>query len=78
MDFILRVQILSSVLLSHVIFFQHKAVFIYFKSVENALQFFLSVKAQSDLTSWQIHSINLDPSCPYQLAFHLDNGWQVI
>ncbi|XP_058071386.1 uncharacterized protein LOC131220554 isoform X1 [Magnolia sinica] len=34
-----------------------------------------SLKAQSDIYSKEIHSIDLDPSCPYQLAFHLDDGW---
>ncbi|OMO75027.1 hypothetical protein COLO4_26371 [Corchorus olitorius] len=34
-----------------------------------------SLKAQSDIVPNEIHSINLDPSCPYQLAFHLDDGW---
>ncbi|XP_057953521.1 uncharacterized protein LOC131147897 [Malania oleifera] len=34
-----------------------------------------SLKAQSDIIPKEVHSINLDPSCPYQLAFHLDDGW---
>ncbi|XP_042512843.1 uncharacterized protein LOC122087707 isoform X1 [Macadamia integrifolia] len=34
-----------------------------------------SLKAQSEILSKEIHSIDLDPSCPYQLAFHLDDGW---
>eukprot|EP00268_Persea_americana_P006439 TRINITY_DN12324_c0_g1_i8.p1 TRINITY_DN12324_c0_g1~~TRINITY_DN12324_c0_g1_i8.p1 ORF type:complete len:474 (-),score=73.00 TRINITY_DN12324_c0_g1_i8:293-1714(-) len=34
-----------------------------------------SLKAQSNIVPREIHSINLDPSCPYQLAFHLDDGW---
>ncbi|EOY32558.1 Transducin/WD40 repeat-like superfamily protein isoform 1 [Theobroma cacao] len=34
-----------------------------------------SLKAQSDIVPKEIHSIDLDPSCPYQLAFHLDDGW---
>ncbi|ONH99255.1 hypothetical protein PRUPE_6G021400 [Prunus persica] len=33
------------------------------------------LKAQSDIVSKEIHSINIDPSCPHQLAFHLDDGW---
>ncbi|XP_038698702.1 uncharacterized protein LOC119996217 isoform X2 [Tripterygium wilfordii] len=33
------------------------------------------LKAQSNIVSKEIHSINLDPSCPHQLAFHLDDGW---
>ncbi|XVF19229.1 hypothetical protein REPUB_Repub11eG0091900 [Reevesia pubescens] len=34
-----------------------------------------SLKAQSDIVPKEIHSIDLDPSCPYQLAFHLNDGW---
>ncbi|KAJ7980745.1 Transducin/WD40 repeat-like superfamily protein [Quillaja saponaria] len=34
-----------------------------------------SLKAQTDIVPKEIHSINLDPSCPYQLAFHLGDGW---
>ncbi|KAG2671259.1 hypothetical protein I3760_14G125300 [Carya illinoinensis] len=34
-----------------------------------------SLKAQSHIISKEIHSIDFDPSCPYQLAFHLDDGW---
>ncbi|PIA53456.1 hypothetical protein AQUCO_00900207v1 [Aquilegia coerulea] len=30
---------------------------------------------QSDIVPREIFSIDLDPSAPYQLAFHLDNGW---
>ena len=33
------------------------------------------LQAQSDIVAKVIHSIDLDPSCPYQLAFHLDDGW---
>ncbi|KAG8370903.1 hypothetical protein BUALT_Bualt13G0031800 [Buddleja alternifolia] len=33
------------------------------------------LKAQSNIVSKEIHSIDIDPSCPYQLAFHLDDGW---
>ncbi|XP_031476676.1 uncharacterized protein LOC116248166 isoform X2 [Nymphaea colorata] len=37
---------------------------------------FLSNKEeQSEIFSWGIQSISLDPSCSYQLAFHLDDGW---
>ncbi|GAY41423.1 hypothetical protein CUMW_059330 [Citrus unshiu] len=32
-------------------------------------------QAQSKIVSQEIHSIDLDPSCSYQLAFHLDDGW---
>ncbi|XP_030521252.1 uncharacterized protein LOC115734542 isoform X2 [Rhodamnia argentea] len=34
-----------------------------------------TLKAQSDIVTKEVHSIDLDPSCPYQLAFHLDDGW---
>ncbi|KAK2641301.1 hypothetical protein Ddye_023064 [Dipteronia dyeriana] len=34
-----------------------------------------SLKAQSNIVPQEIHSIDLDPSTPYQLAFHLDDGW---
>lgn len=34
-----------------------------------------SLKAQSNIVSKEIHSIDIDPSCPHQLAFHLDDGW---
>ncbi|KAJ6945142.1 hypothetical protein NC651_000242 [Populus alba x Populus x berolinensis] len=37
-----------------------------------------SLKAQSDIVSKEVHSIDFDPSCPYQLAFHLDDGWSGI
>ncbi|KAF5205475.1 Transducin/WD40 repeat-like superfamily protein [Thalictrum thalictroides] len=33
------------------------------------------LKEQSDIVPREIFSIALDPSAPYQLAFHLDNGW---
>ncbi|XP_050371547.1 uncharacterized protein LOC126789434 [Argentina anserina] len=33
------------------------------------------LKEQSAIVSKEIHSINLDPGCPHQLAFHLDDGW---
>ncbi|XP_009628265.1 uncharacterized protein LOC107821680 [Nicotiana tabacum] len=34
-----------------------------------------SLKAQSNIVSKEIHSIDINPSCQYQLAFHLDDGW---
>lgn len=34
-------------------------------------------QAQSVISPKEVHSINFDPSCPYQLAFHLDDGWYV-
>ncbi|KAG8060457.1 hypothetical protein GUJ93_ZPchr0002g26062, partial [Zizania palustris] len=33
------------------------------------------LKEQSNIVSSGIHSIDFNPSCSYQLAFHLDNGW---
>ncbi|KAM0942936.1 putative transcription factor WD40-like family [Dioscorea sansibarensis] len=33
------------------------------------------LKAQLNIISRGIHSINFDPSCGYQLAFHLYDGW---
>ncbi|WVZ02953.1 hypothetical protein V8G54_023759 [Vigna mungo] len=34
-----------------------------------------SLKAQANIIPKEIHSININPSCPYQLAFHLVDGW---
>nr|XP_027101268.1 uncharacterized protein LOC113720809 isoform X1 [Coffea arabica]XP_027101269.1 uncharacterized protein LOC113720809 isoform X1 [Coffea arabica]XP_027101270.1 uncharacterized protein LOC113720809 isoform X1 [Coffea arabica]XP_027101271.1 uncharacterized protein LOC113720809 isoform X1 [Coffea arabica]XP_027101272.1 uncharacterized protein LOC113720809 isoform X1 [Coffea arabica]XP_027101273.1 uncharacterized protein LOC113720809 isoform X1 [Coffea arabica]XP_027101274.1 uncharacterized prot len=34
-----------------------------------------SLKAQSNIVPKEILSVDLNPSCPYQLAFHLDDGW---
>ncbi|KAM7497244.1 hypothetical protein LguiA_021658 [Lonicera macranthoides] len=34
-----------------------------------------SLKAQSNIYSKEIHAIDINPSCPYQLGFHLDDGW---
>ncbi|KAK6925677.1 hypothetical protein RJ641_007396 [Dillenia turbinata] len=39
------------------------------------LQQIRSLKEQADIVTKEVHSIDLDPSCPYQLAFHLDDGW---
>ncbi|KAG9136290.1 hypothetical protein Leryth_003873 [Lithospermum erythrorhizon] len=33
------------------------------------------LKAQSNIVSKEVHSIEINPSCPHQLAFHLDDGW---
>ncbi|KAK1409882.1 hypothetical protein QVD17_36411 [Tagetes erecta] len=33
------------------------------------------LKAQSSILPKEIQSININPSCPYQLGFHLDDGW---
>ncbi|KAF5770242.1 putative WD40/YVTN repeat-like-containing domain superfamily [Helianthus annuus] len=32
-------------------------------------------EAQSSILPKEIQSININPSCPYQLGFHLDDGW---
>nr|GMD13064.1 uncharacterized protein LOC109160291 [Ipomoea batatas]GMD14812.1 uncharacterized protein LOC109160291 [Ipomoea batatas]GMD17991.1 uncharacterized protein LOC109160291 [Ipomoea batatas]GME20774.1 uncharacterized protein LOC109160291 [Ipomoea batatas] len=37
-----------------------------------------SLKAQSNVHLKEIHSIDINPSCQYQLAFHLDDGWDNI
>ncbi|KAK2382157.1 Transducin/WD40 repeat superfamily protein [Trifolium repens] len=37
-----------------------------------------SLKAQAEIVPKEIHSIGLNPSCPDQLAFHLDDGWSGI
>ncbi|CAN8256516.1 unnamed protein product [Cochlearia groenlandica] len=39
------------------------------------LQNIASLKAQSEIVPKEIHSINVNPSSPHQLAFHLDDGW---
>ncbi|CAN6440591.1 unnamed protein product [Victoria cruziana] len=41
----------------------------------SALEKICSLKEQSKIFSWGIQSMNLDPSCSYHLAFHLDDGW---
>ncbi|KAI3748291.1 hypothetical protein L6452_11275 [Arctium lappa] len=33
------------------------------------------LKAQSNILPKEIQSIDINPSCPYQLGFHLDDGW---
>ncbi|KAL2337173.1 hypothetical protein Fmac_011619 [Flemingia macrophylla] len=32
------------------------------------------MQAQADIIPKKIHSIDINPSCPYQLAFHLEDG----
>ncbi|KAL0843011.1 hypothetical protein Bca101_016256 [Brassica carinata] len=39
------------------------------------LQKIATLKAQSEIVPKEIHSINVNPSAPHQLAFHLDDGW---
>ncbi|KAL1807869.1 hypothetical protein ACET3Z_024859 [Daucus carota] len=34
-----------------------------------------SLKAQTSIVPKEIHSIDINTCCPYQLAFHLDDGW---
>ncbi|ONK81833.1 uncharacterized protein A4U43_C01F33330 [Asparagus officinalis] len=46
--------------------------------VSSVLEKITSLKAQSNIISKEIHSVNIDPSCSYQLAFHLDDGWSGI
>jgi len=43
--------------------------------VNSLLHVVIIMQAQSHIISKEVHSIDLDPSCPYQLAFHLDDGW---
>ncbi|KAG9450678.1 hypothetical protein H6P81_010643 [Aristolochia fimbriata] len=43
--------------------------------LSSMLETITSLKEQSNIVPKEIHSIHLDPSCPYQLAFHLDDGW---
>lgn len=33
------------------------------------------MQAQSDIVAKEIQSIDINPSCPNQLGFHLDDGW---
>nr|GEY38009.1 putative WD40/YVTN repeat-like-containing domain-containing protein [Tanacetum cinerariifolium] len=37
----------------------------------------MTMKAQPHILPNEIHSININPSCPYQLGFHLDDGLYV-
>lgn len=37
-----------------------------------------TLKEQANIIPKEIHSIDLNPACPYQLAFHLDDGWSGI
>ncbi|KNA25426.1 hypothetical protein SOVF_005410 [Spinacia oleracea] len=46
--------------------------------VSSLLEKIKSLKAQSDIVPKDIHSINLDPTSSYRLAFHLDDGWSGI
>uniref|UniRef100_A0A803KM31 Transducin/WD40 repeat-like superfamily protein n=1 Tax=Chenopodium quinoa TaxID=63459 RepID=A0A803KM31_CHEQI len=43
--------------------------------VSSLLEKIKSLKAQSHIVPKDIHSINLDPTSSYRLAFHLDDGW---
>ncbi|XP_068636870.1 uncharacterized protein [Aristolochia californica] len=43
--------------------------------LSSMLETITSLKEQSNIVPKEIHSIDFDPSCPYQLAFHLDDGW---
>lgn len=45
-------------------------------SIRNFLHLNLNpLQAQSEIVPKEIHSINVNPSSPHQLAFHLDDGW---
>ncbi|CAL1391158.1 unnamed protein product [Linum trigynum] len=46
--------------------------------IDSMLKKIGSLKAQSNIVAREIHSIDMNPSCPYQIAFHLDNGWSGI
>lgn len=46
--------------------------------VSSLLKKIKSLKAQSNIVPMDIHSISLDPSSSYRLAFHLDDGWSGI
>uniref|UniRef100_A0A803NBX5 Transducin/WD40 repeat-like superfamily protein n=1 Tax=Chenopodium quinoa TaxID=63459 RepID=A0A803NBX5_CHEQI len=46
--------------------------------VSSLLEKIKSLKAQSHIVPKDIHSINLDPTSSYRLAFHLDDGWSGI
>uniref|UniRef100_A0A9I9D956 Transducin/WD40 repeat-like superfamily protein n=1 Tax=Cucumis melo TaxID=3656 RepID=A0A9I9D956_CUCME len=37
-----------------------------------------TLKEQTNIMPKEIHSIDFNPACPYQLAFHLDDGWSGI
>lgn len=37
----------------------------------------IAMQEQANIIPKEIHSIDLNPACPYQLAFHLDDGWYV-
>ncbi|KAF3333784.1 hypothetical protein FCM35_KLT01475 [Carex littledalei] len=43
--------------------------------VSSMLEKIKALKEQSNIVPREIHSIKFDPSCSYQLAFHLDDGW---
>ncbi|KAH9303558.1 hypothetical protein KI387_044439, partial [Taxus chinensis] len=42
--------------------------------ISSLLEKISSLKAQTQIVISGVQSINLDPSCCYQLAFHLNNG----
>ncbi|KAJ3669785.1 hypothetical protein LUZ60_010109 [Juncus effusus] len=43
--------------------------------VSSMLEKIQPLKEQSNIVAREISSIKFDPSCSYQLAFHLDDGW---
>ncbi|XP_057833353.2 uncharacterized protein LOC131044117 isoform X2 [Cryptomeria japonica] len=44
-------------------------------TIASLLEDISSLKAQTEIISSGVQSVNLNPSCWYQLAFHLNNGW---
>lgn len=62
-------------------FLSHKEVYhppLVTIKIASLLEKISSLKAQTEIGSSGIESINVDPSCRYQLAFHLSNGWSGI
>ncbi|KAM3226952.1 hypothetical protein ACQJBY_059112 [Aegilops geniculata] len=43
--------------------------------ISTLLEKIASLKEQSNIVSSEVLSIDFNPSCSYQLAFHLDDGW---
>ncbi|XP_051120372.1 uncharacterized protein LOC127244092 [Andrographis paniculata] len=63
---------------SHTTFTNHKEEYLFpliTVKLAHELEKISHLKAQSNIVPKEIHSIDFDPSCPYQLAFHLDDGW---
>eukprot|EP01018_Ginkgo_biloba_P032868 Gb_38261 [translate_table: standard] len=59
-------------------FLSHKEVYhppLTIVKIASLLEKISSLKAQTEIGSSGIQSINLNPCCGYQLAFHLNNSW---